>query len=68
MNEAPLDPERLTVTEGKTYTISGPDGAEPTKITFVDLGQQYRRPDELAATLFDKGCSMQFELLAQKVG
>ena len=48
--------------------MTGPDLAEPVSLTFVDLGQQFRRADELASALLDKGCTVQFELLAEKLG
>ena len=67
-SEAPIDPALMTVSEGVSYTVTGPDLAEPVSLSFVDLGQVYRRADELAIVLLEKGCDIQFELLAEKMG
>ena len=65
---APLDPARLSVAEGVSYTITGPDGEEETTISFVALEQDYTRADELASVLAEKGCMVQLELMAEKLG
>jgi len=69
---APLDPARMMVAEGENYMIASPtiesdEAAEPVTITFVNLGQDYTRADELASALAEKGCMVQLELMAEKL-
>ncbi|NQX94542.1 MAG: hypothetical protein HRT64_06430 [Erythrobacter sp.] len=65
---APLDPALLVISEGASYTVSGPEGAEPSTVTFVSLGARYRAADQLATALVDKGCMGQLELMGEKLG
>ena len=65
---APLDPARMTVAEGISYTITGPDGAEATSISFVALDTDTKQPDQFASVLAEKGCMVQLALMAEKLG
>lgn len=65
---APLDPALLAITEGGSYTIAGPEGADPASITIASLGQNYRAADQLATALVDKGCMGQLALMGEKLG
>ena len=65
---APLDPALLAVAEGKSYTVTGPEGSEPATVTFVGLAQQYRAADQLANALVEKGCMDQLSLMGEKLG
>lgn len=63
-----LDPEGFMLSDGGSYTISGPageDGAAATaNVTFVALSEEYAAPDALAEALIANGCTTQLELLA----
>lgn len=65
---APLDPALLAMTEGGSYTIAGPEGADPASVTIASLGQTYSAADELATALVDKGCMGQLALMGEKLG
>ncbi|MEM6586313.1 MAG: hypothetical protein AAF692_11210 [Pseudomonadota bacterium] len=64
---APLDPALMALSEGKAYTIAGPEGSDPATITFANLGQQIRSPSDLATALVDKGCMDQVALMGEKL-
>jgi hypothetical protein len=64
---APLDPALLALTEGGSYTISGPEDSEPATIKLVTLGERYRAADQLASALVDKGCMEQLALMGEKL-
>ncbi|MFN4114220.1 MAG: hypothetical protein ACK4GD_09790 [Sphingomonadaceae bacterium] len=57
------DAARLPLTDGSTYSISAPGGASTAEIRFVMLDAVPEEPEDLAATLIDKGCTNQLELL-----
>jgi hypothetical protein len=63
-----LDPEGLKLTDGATYTITGPafDGEEMSSvdITVMAMTELYRTPDRLAQALVDNGCMSQLAVLA----
>jgi len=66
---APLDPALLSVAQGPSYIIAGPDEeAEPATITFAALRQEYRDANALAAALVENGCMVQLELMGDKLG
>ncbi|MEM7701137.1 MAG: hypothetical protein AAF251_04300 [Pseudomonadota bacterium] len=65
---APLDPALMTVTEGVSYTVSGPEGSEAALVNFTALAQPYRAADQLATALVEKGCMGQLELMGEKLG
>jgi hypothetical protein len=60
--DAGWDSERLPVTEGATYTITGPGGS-PSEVRFTLLDSPPDDPEELAARLIEKGCTAQLDLL-----
>ncbi|MEM7689649.1 MAG: hypothetical protein AAF291_11575 [Pseudomonadota bacterium] len=64
---APLDPALMAITEGGSYTVSGPEGSEAATVTFASLDQSYRAADALATALIDKGCMVQLTLLGEKL-
>lgn len=63
-----LDPENFAVTDGGSYTITGPSkegaGSAASSINVVALTEEYAAPDALAEALIDKGCTTQLGLLA----
>lgn len=65
---APIDPVRMAVAQGTSYTLAGPEGTEPVNVTFVALEQDYARADELADALVNAGCLVQLELMGEKLG
>lgn len=65
---APIDPARMAVNEGNSYTLEGPEGSEPVEVTFVALEQEYDRADQLADALVNAGCMVQLELMGEKLG
>lgn len=64
---AALDPARLPIVEGASYTITGPDNATSAQIDFVLLPEDYEAPDALAEALIAKGCTVQLEALASSL-
>ena len=58
------DADRMPLTEGASYTITGPDGGEPNAISFTVLEEVPDDPEDLAQRLIEKGCTTQLELLA----
>jgi len=68
MGVAPLDPARMTLSEGTEYTITGPDGETVTSVTFVALPEEYERADQLAEALIDKQCNVQVDVMATRLG
>ncbi|MEO0590354.1 MAG: hypothetical protein AAFY81_08815 [Pseudomonadota bacterium] len=65
---APLDPALLTLTEGIEYTVTGPEGASEAKVSFVSMTEEYKQPDRFADALVERGCMVQLETLAEKLG
>lgn len=65
---APIDPVRMAIAEGQSYTLAGPEGTETVSVTFIALEQEYERADELAAALADAGCMAQLDLMGEKLG
>ncbi|WP_026091896.1 hypothetical protein [Porphyrobacter sp. AAP82] len=61
---AALDPIRLPIVEGATYSITGPDNSTSAQVSFVLLEGDFEAPDALAAALLDKGCTVQVDMLA----
>ncbi len=65
---APVDPAQLTMSEGASLTITGPEeGAKPATVTLTSLSQPYRAADALATALVEKGCMVQVELMGEKL-
>jgi hypothetical protein len=62
-----LDPTRMPVSEGGSYTFTGPQGSASTSVRFVSLNGDFERADQLAEELIEKGCTMQLELLANSL-
>jgi hypothetical protein len=58
------DIARLPLTEGASYTITGPGGSAPSTITFAQLDTPPDDVEALTVALLEKGCSNQVELLA----
>lgn len=58
------DADRMPLTEGASYTITGPGGGEPRAISFTVLEDVPDDPEDLAQRLIEKGCTAQLELLA----
>ncbi|MGB3471361.1 MAG: hypothetical protein WBA51_11110 [Erythrobacter sp.] len=65
---AALDPARMMVSEGATYTLAGPEGTDVASVSFVTLEGDYPRADQLAEALVANGCMMQVDLMAEKLG
>jgi hypothetical protein len=65
-NERVLNSERLSLAEGRTYAVRGPDSEIPTSVSFALIGE-YERPDELAEMLIAKGCTDQLALMADRL-
>ncbi|WP_066525373.1 hypothetical protein [Erythrobacter sp. CCH5-A1] len=61
---AALDPARLPIVEGASYTITGPDNATSAQVSFVLLEGDFEAPDALGEALLAKGCTVQLEALA----
>ncbi len=57
------DVAAMPITEGASYSISGPDGGSTNVIKFVMLDTVPEEPDDLAERLIEKGCTNQLELL-----
>lgn len=64
---APLDPARMNLSAGQTYTITG-GGNAGVEVTFALLDQQYDQADQLAEALIAAGCTSQVSLLADRLG
>lgn len=64
---AALDPARMMVSEGVSYTLAGPEGTDVASVTFVTMDEEYPRADQLAEALVANGCMMQVELMADKL-
>ncbi len=60
--DAAWDYDRMPLTEGATYTITGTDGVRH-EVRYTLLEGAPTEPDELAMRLIEKGCSAQLELL-----
>ncbi len=67
-SEAALDPARMIVSENGNYAFAGPEGTDVATVTFGVLAEDYERADELAEALVERGCTMQVELMAEKLG
>ncbi len=67
-SEAALDPARMIVSENRSYAFAGPEGTDVATVTFGLLAEDYERADELAEALVERGCTMQVELMAEKLG
>jgi hypothetical protein len=65
---AAIDPARLQIEEGATYSITGPEGSSEASVTFALLSEDYERADQLAEALLAKGCTAQVEVLADRLG
>lgn len=62
-----LNSARLTLAEGRTYAVRGPDvDAEPVTLEFALVGE-YETPEELATILVEKGCDAQLALMADRL-
>lgn len=60
-----LDDDRLPIETGAEYRISGPSGAAAQTVNFSVIEASPDRPEGMADTLIENGCSLQLELLAQ---
>ena len=62
-----IDPEVMTLTNGRSYTITAPapeDGEAATvSVNFVVLDEEVSAPDAIASALIENGCNEQLELL-----
>lgn len=62
-----LDPGGLKLSDGGTYTISGPASEEAStsavNVTIAAMTETYRQPDLLAAALAERGCFGQLAVL-----
>jgi len=65
---AALDPARMMVSEGATYTLAGPEGTDVASVSFVTLEGDYPRADQLAEALIANGCMTQVGLMADRLG
>lgn len=65
---AALDPARMTVSAGTSYTIAGPEGTDASTVTFVPMGGDYPAADQLAEALVEAGCLGQVSLMAERLG
>lgn len=57
------DLDRLPLSDGMTYLITGPDGASSSEITFAMLDAAGDEAEGLAEQLIEKGCTQQLDLL-----
>ncbi len=64
---AEVQATRFALKDGETYTITAPGTGRTTSITVVDLGEDIKEASALADVLFQKGCLVQFELMAQRL-
>ena len=62
---ASLDTAALPITDGASFTLSGPDGAVGT-LTFAVLGTVAEDTEAFVQQLIEKGCTNQLELLASE--
>ena len=56
--------EQMPLADGASYAITGPGGSPKSNVTFTMLEAAPDDPENLAATLMDKGCEAQLDLLA----
>lgn len=61
---APWNPEQMPLADGASYAITGPGGSPKSEVTFTMLDSAPEDPESLAATLLEKGCQTQLDLLA----
>ncbi len=64
---ASVSGERFGLKDNGVYTITAPQSGTVTAITVIDLGADIKRADALAGLLYQKGCMVQFEFLAQRL-
>ena len=57
------DVAKLPVSDGKSFTIAAPGESPARQVTFAVLAEAPQSPEDLAATLIEKGCMSQLELL-----
>lgn len=57
------DLERLPLSDGTTYLLTGPDGGEASEVTFKMLPEASDDAEVLAQQLIEKGCGNQLDLL-----
>ena len=60
---AAWDAERLPLTDGASYTITGPGGTTTSTVTFAQLESAPDAIEDLTLVLLDKGCTTQVEQL-----
>ncbi len=65
---AAIDPARMMIAQGTTYTIAGPEGTDTATITFEPISEDYPEADQLAEALVQRGCMAQIDLLAERLG
>ena len=60
-----LNDERLPLSEGSEYRISGPGGAAAATVSFTLVEASPDNPEAMADLLIQNGCEIQLDLLAQ---
>jgi hypothetical protein len=61
---APWDTTAFPITNGASFSLSGPGGAGGSTLTFAVLDTVAEDPEALAQQLIEKGCTQQLELLS----
>jgi len=61
---APWDTSAFPISNGASFSISGPGNAGNATLTFAVLDTVAEDPEALAQQLIDKGCTQQLELLS----
>ena len=64
-NLSTWDVAKLPISDGKSFAIAAPGEAPARQVTFAILAQVPPSPEDLAATLIEKGCASQLELLTE---
>ncbi len=64
-----VDPAGIALSDGGTYTITSPVSSETGEatsvvVTLVGLSEEFENPADLAAALYERGCTTQLALLA----
>jgi hypothetical protein len=61
---APWDTAVLPITDGASFSLTGPDGTGDGTLTFAVLDSAADEPEALAQQLIEKGCAQQLGLLS----
>lgn len=59
------DAERMPLTEGASYMITGPGDGAPQEMNFATIATPPATAEALAEVLIEKGCNAQLELLTE---